>query len=108
MSEPLTPDEFAATVRNLAVHSPFCAYTRRGQPCDCGLARLLATLDAARESELDVEQLRELLNEPHHLGFAISGKTGTYDTESVLVKREWYDRLMSYRAALRSDEAVKR
>lgn len=39
------------------------------------------------------EALRALWAEPHHLGFPVSGKTGTYDADTVMVKRDWYDRL---------------
>jgi hypothetical protein len=38
--------------------------------------------------------LEALAAERHHLGFAIDSRTGTYSTESVLVKRDWYIRLM--------------
>jgi hypothetical protein len=35
----------------------------------------------------------ELFHEPHHLGFPVSARTGTYDPDIVMVKREWYNRL---------------
>lgn len=37
--------------------------------------------------------LQALWAEPHHLGFPLSGKTGTYASDTVMVKRDWYERL---------------
>jgi hypothetical protein len=34
-----------------------------------------------------------LFREPHHLGFPVSGRTCTYDPETVMVSRDWYERL---------------
>ena len=47
----------------------------------------------------DRDALRALWAEPHHLGYPMSGRTGTYDRDTILVKRDWYIRLAALAAA---------
>jgi hypothetical protein len=42
-----------------------------------------------------IDALTAAVDEPHHLGFPVSGKTGTYDRTAVIVKREWYERVLA-------------
>ena len=42
-----------------------------------------------------IDTLTAAVDEPHHLGFPVSGKTGPYDRTAVIVKREWYERVLA-------------
>lgn len=59
-------------------NTPVCTNCRQPWPCDA--VRLARAIEA-------------VVNEPHHLGFPISGRTLTYDPDTVMVTRDWHDRL---------------
>jgi hypothetical protein len=73
-----------------------------GHRCDCwdfraadGVPSRRRPLPGESMSRDLAERVRALLEEPHHLGFPLSGKTGTYDSGTVMVKRDWHDRLLA-------------
>jgi hypothetical protein len=73
------------------------AHRNEGCACKSSTAAALEKTLATPPPE-ETTGMRALLAEPHHLGFAVSGKTGTYDPESVLIKRDWYERLRALAA----------
>jgi hypothetical protein len=57
--------------------------------------RIAAIEEDAREQERARHAaLVAVLCQPHHLGFPVSGMTGNYDPDIVMVPRSWHDSLM--------------
>jgi hypothetical protein len=66
----------------------------------------MAPNNALHAPRTEAPDLRALMAEPHHLGFPVSGKTGTYERDTIMVKREWYERLTALSSATPAPERL--